>query len=124
MNFIIEILNIIMEATEIKNLDNLKKLTTLYFHTLKPANDKTDSNVAQIKFQNYSEMGYFISDMLKMCILALDQNAHNFLENNKKQSINVSLILETILQLIPLDEFEFLSEINEIVMNDSNCINS
>ncbi|WP_317125345.1 hypothetical protein [Flavobacterium anhuiense] len=124
MNFIIEILNIIMEATEIKNLDNLKKLTTLYFHTLKPANDKTDSNVAQIKFQNYSEMGYFISDMLKMCILTLDQNAHNFLENNKKQSINVSLILETILQLIPLDEFEFLSEINEIVMNDSNCINS
>lgn len=116
--------NLTMEATEIKNLDHLKKLTSLYFHTLKPTNDKTDSNVAQIKFQNYSEMGYFISDMLKMCILALDQNAHNFLENNKKQSINVSLILETILQLIPLDEFEFLSEINEIVMNDSNCINS
>lgn len=113
-----------MEATEIKNLDHLKKLTSLYFHTLKPINDKTDSNFAQIKFQNYSEMGYFISDMLKMCILALDQNAHNFLENNKKQSINVSLILETILQLIPLDEFEFLSEINEIIKNDSNCINS
>lgn len=107
-----------MEANKIKNLDHLRKLTSLYFNTLKPISDKTEDNVAQIKFQNYSEMGYFISDMLKLCILALDQNAHIFLENNKKQSINVSLILETVLQLIPLDEFEFLSEINEIVMTD------
>lgn len=42
---------------------------------------------------------------------------HNIGEK-KKQSINVNLILETVLQMVPLDEMEFLSCVGEIV--DSN----
>ncbi|WP_254796562.1 hypothetical protein [Flavobacterium johnsoniae] len=51
--------------------------------------------------------------MLKLCILALDHNMHNVLEK-KNQSINVSLILETALQLFPLDEMEFLGYVGEV----------
>lgn len=55
--------------------------------------------------------------MLKLCILALDHDMHNVGEK-KKQSINVSLILETVLQLFPLEEMEFMGYVGEMV--DSN----
>ncbi len=107
-----------MESNEIKNLDHLKKLTSLYFRTLKPLNDKTQMNAAQIKFLNYAEMGCVITDMLKLCILALNQNAHQ-VSGTYKSAIDVALILETVLQLIPTDEFEFLSEINYLLENSN-----
>ncbi|WP_281631153.1 hypothetical protein [Flavobacterium luteolum] len=108
-----------MESNEIKNLD-LRKLASLYFHTLKPANNET--NVAEIKFQNYLELGCVITDMLKLCILALEQDAHKISETDKSQSINIGLILETVLQLIPQDEFDFLSEIDYLLNRNSNII--
>ncbi|MFD2941562.1 hypothetical protein [Flavobacterium notoginsengisoli] len=110
-----------MESNEIKNLDHLKKLTSLYFRTLKPSNDKTE-NVAQIKFINYAEMGCVITDLLKLCILALNQNAHQVSGTNKSV-IDVALILETVLQLIPTDEFDFLSEINYMLLADFKTTN-
>ncbi|KAF2337382.1 hypothetical protein [Flavobacterium ginsenosidimutans] len=108
-----------MEADETKNLDYLRKLTSFYFQTLKPIDAKAEENIAQIKFQNYLELGCVITDMLKLCILALEQDAHKISETNKSKSINVGLILETVLQLIPMDEFEFLSEINYLLSGDS-----
>lgn len=111
-----------MESNEIKNLDHIKKLTSLYFHTLKPSNDQTKDNVAQIKFQNYLELGCVITDMLKLCILALEQDAYKIPETDKRQSINIGLILETVLQLIPQDEFDFLSEIDYLLNRNSNII--
>lgn len=112
-----------METNEIKNLEQLKKLTALYFRTLKPANDKTGTNVAQIKFLNYFELGCVITDMIKLCILALDHEADKISMTNRNQ-INVSLILETVLEMFPLDEFEFLSEISEMLIEKPNNINS
>nr|WP_073488971.1 hypothetical protein [Flavobacterium sp. fv08] len=112
-----------METNEIKNLEQLHKLTARYFSTLKPADDKTENNVAQIKFSNYFELGCVITNMLKMCILTLDQQADKISETNKNP-VNVSLILETVLEMFPLDEFEFLSEISEMLIEKSNNINS
>ena len=111
-----------MNLHEIEKLDNLKKITSLYFRTLKPSNDETETNVAQIKFLNYAEMGCVITDLLKLCILALNQNAHQVSGTNKS-AIDVALILETILQLIPTDEFEFLSEINYMLLADAKTTN-
>ncbi|MCV2486254.1 hypothetical protein OD917_15055 [Flavobacterium sp. SH_e] len=54
--------------------------------------------------------GCVVTDMLKLCILALEQDALKISETNKSKSINVDLILDTVLQLISMDEFEFLSE--------------
>lgn len=53
--------------------------------------------------------------MLKMCVLALDQDAHKISETGKDTSINVGLVLEVVLQMFPIDEFELLSEIGEQV---------
>lgn len=105
-----------METNEIKKLAYLKKLADRYLSTLKPIDATLETNAAQIKLVNYYELGCVITNMLKMCILALDQEAHN------NQSINVSLILEKVLEMFPLDELEFLSEIRDMFISNSNFI--
>lgn len=104
-----------METNETKTLEHLRKLTTLHFQTLKPVGNKSKAYVAQIKFVNYYDLGCVITDMIKLCILALDEETHKFSEKNKNEVINVSLILETVLQLFPMDELEFLSDVSEMV---------
>lgn len=103
-----------MKTNETQTLERLKQLTALYFRTLKPTNDESKTYTTQIKVLNYFELGCIITDMLKLCILALDHDMHNVGEK-KNQSINVSLILETVLQLFPLSEMEFLSCVGEVV---------
>lgn len=107
-----------METTEIKNLEALKKLAARSFHTLKPTDDSSKTYIAQIKVSNYAELGCIMTDMLKLCILALDPETLNISEKDKNEPINVSLILETVLQLFPLEEMEFLSDVGEVVGGD------
>ncbi|MCD9576683.1 hypothetical protein [Flavobacterium soyae] len=103
-----------METKETKNLENIKQIAELYFNTLKRVNDEKDIYTAEIKFLNYYELGSAIKNMLQLCILAVDHETHKISEIGKNQSINVGLILELVLQLFPLDELEFLDEINEL----------
>jgi len=73
---------------------------------LAEAYDESKTYTAQIKVLNYFELGCVISDMIKLCILALDHDLHNVGEK-KKQSINVSLILVTVLQLFLWRKWSF-----------------
>ena len=41
------------------------------------ADDESQTYIAQIKVLNYFELGCVISDMIKLCILALDHDMHN-----------------------------------------------
>jgi len=97
-----------------QNLERLKKLTAQYFTTLKPTNE-ANSHTVQFKVVNYLELGCIITDLLKLCILALDNDMHNFQKADKSSSINVSLILETVVNMFPMDEMEFLGCVGEIV---------
>ncbi|WDF64776.1 hypothetical protein [Flavobacterium sp. KACC 22763] len=103
-----------METNETEKLQKLQKLTAQYFTTLKPA-DEANSFTAQFKVVNYLELGCLITDLLKLCILALDNDMHNFSKKDNSSAINVSLILETILHLFPMDEMEFLGFVGEVV---------
>lgn len=96
---------------EIKNLEDFKKLTARYLNTLKPSVDEDEMYTAQIKFINYYQLGCVIKDMLKLCALAID---HDIPKINP--SINLSLIIETALQLFPTTELELLSDINQKII--------
>ncbi|MEN2401964.1 hypothetical protein GKZ90_0019400 [Flavobacterium sp. MC2016-06] len=111
-----------MQTSEIKTIEYLRKLSTIYFTTLKPDNDKTKVNTAQIKFTNYYELGCTITEMLKLCILAQDYNSNKISETNKNKPIDVSAILEMVLEIFPLNEFEFLSDLSEMLAEDSNNV--
>ncbi|WP_289665295.1 hypothetical protein [Flavobacterium panacagri] len=99
-----------MEMNEVKKLDEIKKLSRLYLNTLKPKDGKSPS--AEIKMLNYSELGCVITNMLKLCILALEQ------DNCKNQAIDVGLILEQALYLFPTDEMELLDLIQEMLVQE------
>lgn len=107
-----------MKPNQIKSLENLRKLTARYCTTLNPSKDKTKFYTAQIELLDYYELGCVITNMLKLCILALENESHKTSDAEKNSSINVVLILETVLKMFPLDEFEMLSEINEILVED------
>ena len=104
-----------MKINETKNLDNLKRLADGYLNTLKPTNDKREFYAAEIKVMNYSELGCIITNMLKLCILALNQDEYEISETVKQPAIDVGLVLEVALQLFPNDEFDLLSEINQVL---------
>ncbi|PBI91687.1 hypothetical protein BSF41_12910 [Flavobacterium sp. ACN2] len=95
-----------MEAAEI---EYLKKQSAQYLNILKSANKGYN---AEINVLNYSELGCVITNMLKMCVLALEQ------DNGKKLSIDVGLVLEQALQLFPADEMELLDIINEMLVKE------
>ena len=107
-----------MKPNQIKSLENLRKLTARYCTTLNPSKDKTKFYTAQIELLDYYELGCVITNMLKLCILALENESHKTSDTDKNSAINVSLILENVLKMFPLDEFEMLSEINEILVAD------
>lgn len=108
-----------METNEIEKLENLKKIIGKYFNSSKSDN-KSEFYTAQIKI-NYYELGCVITNMLKMCILTIDNEGH-IMSSTNKNVVNVSLILEMILEMFPLNEFELLGEISEIVAEDLQII--
>ncbi len=98
-----------METAEIEKIKYLKKLSAQYLNILKPA-DKNYN--AEIKVLNYSELGCVITSMLKLCIMALENDTNN------KSSIDVGLVLEQALHLFPIDEMELLDVINEVLVKE------
>ncbi|MEP6804034.1 MAG: hypothetical protein ABI892_05905 [Flavobacterium sp.] len=99
-------------------LENLRKLTSKYCNTLIPSTDKSGNHTAQIKMLNYYELGCTITEIIKLCIVALEQDAHKTSTTIKYSPINVPLILEMVLEMFPLDEFELITEINEVLVGD------
>ncbi|KQO32739.1 hypothetical protein ASF10_19980 [Flavobacterium sp. Leaf82] len=106
-----------MDTNETERLEKLKKILVPYFNTLKAQNNKSEVYTAQIKM-SYYEVGCVITNMLKMCVLTLDNDGH-IMSNTNKNPINVSLILEMVLEMFPVDEFELLGDINQVFNSDA-----
>lgn len=98
-----------METAEIEKVNYLKKQSAQYLNILKSAEKGYN---AEINVLNYSELGCVITNMLKLCILALEN------DNYKKPLIDVGLVLEQALQLFPTDEMELLDIINEMQIKE------
>ena len=106
-----------METSETKKLENIKIIIGKYFNPVNSDNDKTEFYTAQIKI-NYYELGCVITNMIKMCVFTLDHDGH-IKSSTNKNPVNVSLVLEMILEMFPLNEFDLLGEISEIAARDS-----
>lgn len=94
---------------EINELDYIKKQSAQYLNILKLAEKGYN---AEINVLNYSELGCVITNMIKLCILALEN------DNYKKPLIDVGLVLEQALHLFPTDEMELLDIINEMLVKE------
>ncbi|MNX81796.1 hypothetical protein D3C86_1134930 [compost metagenome] len=103
-----------METDEINKLETIKRLTANCLSTLKPTADKSGIHTAEIRVYDYYELASVIKNLLKLCIVAVDQDAAEIPITVKNQSIDVGLILGIALQLFPSDEFELLNEISTL----------
>ncbi|MDR6844314.1 hypothetical protein [Flavobacterium granuli] len=108
-----------METDEIKNLETIKRLTANCLSALKPIEDKNRIHTAKIRVRDYYELASVIRNLLKLCIVALDEDGAVVPITIKNQSIDVGLILGIALQLFPIDEFELLNEISILFPVDS-----
>ncbi|OMQ11113.1 hypothetical protein [[Flexibacter] sp. ATCC 35103] len=106
-----------MESNETEKLENLRKLISLYFNRSKSNNNKSDVYTTQVNI-SYYEIGCVITNMIKMCILTLDNEGDKRSSTNKNP-INVSLVLEMVLEMFPINEFELLSEINQMFVTEN-----
>ena len=108
-----------MEKDEIEKLETLKRLTNNCLSALKPVEDKSGIHTAKIRVYDYYELAAVIRNLMKLCILALDQDGAEVPITIKNQSIDIGLILGIALQLFPIDEFELLNEIRILFPADS-----
>lgn len=100
-----------MVTEELRGLEYIKKVSNQYLNILKPTSAKHCN--AEIKVLNYSELGCVITNLLRLCILALE------CDHNEKSSLDIGLILEQALQLFPSDEMELLDIVKEVLREDS-----
>ncbi|WP_242499233.1 hypothetical protein [Flavobacterium sp. 140616W15] len=108
-----------MEAHEIMKSEDFRQLIDRYFTTIKPANDKKGVCAVEIKVLGYCELLYIISNMIKLCTLALDHEELEISNGVKDSSIDIALLLKVVTQLLPLDEIELLDEINKMFIANS-----
>lgn len=104
----------IMETDEIKKLEQIKRLSGRMLNTLKRAEDKRGMYNAVIRVYDYQELACVIRSLMKLCIIALDQESAEVPPTIENQYIDVGLIIGIALQLFPVDEFEFLNEITDL----------
>ena len=109
----------IMETDDIKKLETIKRLTSSCLSTLKPVQNKSGIHSAEIKVYDYYELASVIRNLMKLCIVALDQDGAEVPDTINNQTIDVGLILGIALQLFPVDEFELLNEINILFRADA-----
>lgn len=109
-----------MDADEIKKLETIKALSNRLLNTLKPVDDKRGMCSAEIRIYDYYELVSIIRNLMKLCIIALDQDSAEVPSTIENQYIDVGLILGIALQLFPVDEFELINEISYLYSkNDS-----
>jgi hypothetical protein len=108
-----------METDGVKDIEAIKRLTNMFLRTLKPVGDKSGLYAAEIRVFDFLELASIIRNLIKLCIVALDQDGAEVPITIKNQSIDVGLILGIALQLFPIDEFELLNEISILFPADS-----
>jgi len=101
-----------MNSDEIKKLERIGALSERLLNALKPSEDKRGMYNAEIRIYDYCELVSIIRNLMKLCIIALDNDSAEVPPTVLNQNIDVGLILGIALQLFPIDEFELINEIS------------
>ena len=103
-----------MKTDETEKIEEIRRVTNMCLRTLKPAGDKNGLYRAEIRVFDYLELAAIIRNLMKLCIVAMDQDSAEIPCTIQSRKIDVGLILGIALQLFPIDEFELLNEISTL----------
>ena len=94
--------------------EQLKELEKMHFHVLKPYLPEKGLYGIQLITEGYEETSFMMSNLLKVCILAL-KNEYFPTRTVPQPHHNVSEVLGYILDLIPHEEMEFLDKVRKLL---------
>ncbi|WP_156100701.1 hypothetical protein [Gillisia sp. Hel_I_29] len=105
---------ILKKLTEIKE-ENLNHLTPL-------KNKKGKYYTGTFQVQSHLELMYLITNLIKVCILALEENECLSDKQIPQPKYNVNEVLRHTLQLIPFEEHQFIDQVVDLLdnLNDDN----
>jgi hypothetical protein len=105
-----------METNEIKTIEDLKGIARKSFVVLQPDDRKGHYNIT-LPINSYIELHWFILDIVKLSLLALDAEQESA-TTIKNPCSAIRGVLEIVLRLVPLEEAELLDKIHEMMMRD------
>jgi hypothetical protein len=109
-----------METNEIKNLKNLQELARKQFKTLETDTYTKDLFTVKFNVIGYKDLLFVISDLIKLSICAIEQDSSYDSATIVNSKVNITNILEIAIQLLPIDEAEFLDESRELFLNENS----
>jgi hypothetical protein len=104
----------ILDAKDIKNLDDIRETAAIYFRMLKPHTKKEAVYTAKISVIGYADALHIAADLLKLCMLANENEGECESAVLRNKHINTNAIIELALQLLPTQEAEFLDLLHEL----------
>jgi hypothetical protein len=88
-----------------------------YFTKLKPDPKNEELFVMELKVSGYNEVNSMLADILKVSILALENDPPYVSRTIQNPEINVMGLLEIAVQLLPHGEIELLDEVHQFYLN-------
>jgi hypothetical protein len=95
-----------------------------YFTKLKPDPKNGELFIMELKVSGYNEVKSMLADILKVSILALENDPPYVSRTIQNPEINVMGLLEIAVQLLPHGEMELLDEVHQFYLNQENEANS
>ena len=107
--------------TNIHMPEQLRELAKKHFVMLESHNVIKKCDTLQLRLSGYADVMYLISDIVKTCILALNDGGSNYNRNIPEPDTNISGVLGIILDLVPYEEADLLDKLRESVLNPSTA---
>ncbi|HEX9980766.1 MAG TPA: hypothetical protein VGB50_09410 [Flavobacterium sp.] len=87
------------------------------FRLLTKHGKRTDSFTLGIRVGGYNDVMHYISSAIKVCILALEGQEISCSRHIPQPEVNISSVLEMLLNMIPYEECELLDELHDEFLN-------
>ena len=106
--------------TKIKTLPPaLRHLAEKHFVLLESHNRKKQPDTLQLNLSGYSDVMYLITDIVKVCMIALEYESD--FARIPEPATNISGVLGIILDLVPYEEADLLDAIREMVLHPADA---
>lgn len=108
-----------MGKDKIESFEDLKELAKRSFHVVEPSVSCKGKGNVRIGVDSYAELGYFLIDMLKVCVAALEAESEG-VGTVSNVACAVGGVLEKVIGVVPLEEMGLLDRVREMVAEDGN----
>jgi hypothetical protein len=107
-----------METNNIKTKQKLHDLVSALFTTVTPDKQKKKLYAVSFTVYDYSHLILIVSDLINLCLLAIKDESECDSSSKANSKVNIAQILNIAIELLPIDEVEFLDKSREILLKE------